>query len=252
VNVDNTHIIEAPEEVELEGGNGTLIALCGKRAGTATISFSYDDNSTFYKLDKVQREVSIIHSKWVYYLSMVVGWIYFVAWSVSFYPQIIENFWRRSVVGLNFDYLALNITGFIAYGVFNVGLFWIPKVKEQYKDKHPGGINPVQINDVVFTLHAIAATGFTIFQCFIFERGKQRVSVLTWILLAILWLTVFISLFVVIGGKLSWLNFLYVFSYVKLVVTLIKYIPQVCVYTNMYTSSKYGLMYSGIPNTLGM
>ena len=77
-------------------------------------------------------------------------------------------------------------------------------------------------------------------------------SVLTWILLAILWLTVFISLFVVIGGKLSWLNFLYVFSYVKLVVTLIKYIPQVCVYTNMYTSSKYGLMYSGIPNTLGM
>ena len=43
--------------------------------------------------------------------------------------QIIENFWRRSVVGLNFDFLALNITGFIAYGVFNVGLFWIPEVK---------------------------------------------------------------------------------------------------------------------------
>ena len=27
-------------------------------------------------------------------LSDVVGWIYFIAWSVSFYPQIYEN-WRR-------------------------------------------------------------------------------------------------------------------------------------------------------------
>ena len=33
-----------------------------------------------------------------------------------------------------------------------------------------------------------------------------------------------------VGGKLSWLNFLYVFSYVKLAVTLVKYIPQVCVF----------------------
>ena len=32
-------------------------------------------------------------------------------------------------MGLNFDFLALNITGFIAYGVFNVGMFWIPEVK---------------------------------------------------------------------------------------------------------------------------
>ena len=52
-------------------------------------------------------------------------------------------------------------------------------------------------------------------------------SIPAWILVALLWLAVFISLFVSIGGKLSWLNFLYVFSYVKLAVTLVKYIPQV-------------------------
>lgn len=34
-----------------------------------------------------------------------------------------------SVVGLSFDYIALNLTGFIAYSVFNVGLFWIPLIK---------------------------------------------------------------------------------------------------------------------------
>lgn len=34
-----------------------------------------------------------------------------------------------SVIGLSFDYIALNLTGFIAYSVFNVGLFWIPLIK---------------------------------------------------------------------------------------------------------------------------
>ncbi len=34
-----------------------------------------------------------------------------------------------SVVGLNFDFLSYNITGFVAYGIFNVGMFWIPEIK---------------------------------------------------------------------------------------------------------------------------
>lgn len=38
-----------------------------------------------------------------------------------------------SVVGLNFDFLTYNLLGFVAYGVFNVGMFWIPKVKVRSK-----------------------------------------------------------------------------------------------------------------------
>lgn len=34
-----------------------------------------------------------------------------------------------SVVGLNFDYLLYNITGFLAYAFFNVGMFWVDTVK---------------------------------------------------------------------------------------------------------------------------
>ena len=65
----------------------------------------------------------------LYHISTVVGWIYFLAWSVSFYPQIYSNYKRKSVVGLNFDYLSLNLVGFILYALFNCGLFWIPEVK---------------------------------------------------------------------------------------------------------------------------
>lgn len=35
--------------------------------------------------------------------------------------------------------------------------------------QHPRGINPVQLNDVIFTLHAVFVTIITIIQCFIYD-----------------------------------------------------------------------------------
>ena len=34
-----------------------------------------------------------------------------------------------SVIGLNFDFLALNIVGFTLYGCYNVALFWIDSIQ---------------------------------------------------------------------------------------------------------------------------
>ncbi|KAG8122584.1 putative Cystinosis nephropathic protein [Naja naja] len=50
------------------------------------------------------------------------------------------------VVGLSFDFIALNLTGFIAYSVFNIGLFWIVPIKEQFLHQYPNGVNPAYLN----------------------------------------------------------------------------------------------------------
>ena len=47
--------------------------------------------------------------------------------------QIFLNFWRRSVVGLNFDFLAMNITGFIAYSAFNIGMFFFHEIQVSWE-----------------------------------------------------------------------------------------------------------------------
>ena len=44
-----------------------------------------------------------------------------------------------------------------------------PVIQDQYFAIHPGGVNPVQINDVVFALHALALSSFTGFQALIFK-----------------------------------------------------------------------------------
>ncbi|XP_041358650.1 LOW QUALITY PROTEIN: cystinosin-like [Gigantopelta aegis] len=182
--------------------------------------------------------IKIVRNSILVIINAVIGWVYFVAWSVSFYPQVVTNWQRKSVTGLNFDYLGYNITGFLAYGFFNIGMYWIPLVKNEYAADHPRGINPVQLNDVIFTLHAVLVTAVTIFQCIIYERGGQKVSRVSQVILVLTWLFAVISLFVAVGHKITWLTYLYYFSYIKLGVTLIKYVPQA--YMNYTRKSTLG------------
>ncbi|XP_071633301.1 cystinosin isoform X3 [Temnothorax longispinosus] len=170
--------------------------------------------------------VTIEKSDELYHISAVVGWIYFVAWSVSFYPQIRINYKRKSVVGLNFDFLSLNLVGFIMYALFNCGLYWVPEIENQYFDRYPKGLNPVQINDIFFSLHAVFATAVTVGQCFIYEIGNQRVSTTARIIHGIFAIFILISLILSFVKTIQWLDFLYYCSYVKLSITLIKYVPQ--------------------------
>lgn len=180
----------------------------------------------------------VVHSSVLLTISQVIGWIYFLAWSVSFYPQVWENYRRKSVVGLNFDFLALNLTGFIAYSVFNIGLFWVPYIKEEFLKKNPNGIDPVSANDVFFSLHAVLLCLVYISQAAVYERGGQKVSRAAVFLLVIGWTFALVSLFLAVAKQITWLDYLYYFSYIKLGVTLVKYVPQA--YMNYLKQSTEG------------
>ncbi|CAF3412154.1 unnamed protein product, partial [Rotaria sp. Silwood2] len=170
--------------------------------------------------------IDIARSKTLNILIQIVGWIYFFAWSISFYPQIILNFRRQSVVGLNFDFLALNLLGHACYSIFNICLYTSHDIQQQYYAKHPHGVLPVLLNDVLFSVHAVFACLITVSQCVFFERGKQRISYSARIIGSILIIFLFISTIIAFTNHLSILNLLYFYSYVKLVITIIKYVPQ--------------------------
>ncbi|RWS25332.1 cystinosin-like protein [Leptotrombidium deliense] len=172
------------------------------------------------------RDVSVGFSSRILLLSNIVGWIYFVAWSISFYPQVWTNFSRKSVVGLNFDFLALNLTGFIFYSLFNVCLFFISSFRNEYRVWKPFTQVPVELNDVVFSLHAVLLTSVTICQCFLFDRGGQRVSIIAWLILLCLWSAAGVLLILVLTNLFSQLYFVLYFSYAKLGITVFKYTPQ--------------------------
>ena len=75
-------------------------------------------------------------------------------------------------------------------------------------------------------MHAVFACLVTVTQCVFFERGKQRISYLTRLIGGILIIFLFISTIVSLTNHLSTLTLLYFYSYVKLAITMIKYVPQ--------------------------
>ncbi|XP_053666897.1 cystinosin homolog [Anopheles marshallii] len=170
--------------------------------------------------------VTVANSQAIIVISSVIGWIYFVAWTVSFWPQMIINYRRKSVVGLSFDFLTLNLVGHSVYAAFNCALYWSGYIEQEYLDRNPRGLNPVLTNDVAFSIHATIATLLTVAQCFIYERGEQRVSRIAWGILVIFVIVVIVAGILVGTETFHWLDFLYVLSYIKLSVTLIKYVPQ--------------------------
>eukprot|EP01091_Cochliopodium_minus_P003947 TRINITY_DN13885_c0_g1_i1.p1 TRINITY_DN13885_c0_g1~~TRINITY_DN13885_c0_g1_i1.p1 ORF type:complete len:281 (-),score=16.45 TRINITY_DN13885_c0_g1_i1:46-888(-) len=177
-------------------------------------------------------------------LSKIVGWGYFVAWSVSFYPQIVENYMRKHVKGLSFDYVLYNFTGFLCYSIYNCFLYWIPVFQQEYIKVHGPPI-PVHLNDCVFALHALFFTLITIAQIFIYPHGDNKLSIVSIILSIAGWISIIVITIVCAKHKLTWLFYIEYLSYVKLAITLIKYIPQV--YLNYRRKSTVGW---SIGNTL--
>lgn len=85
------------------------------------------------------------------------GWLYFLAWSGSFYPQPILNLQRRSTQGLTPDFPLLNVFGFACYTVSTAAFLYSPVVRAQYAARHPLSPEPtVRFNDLAFGVHACA------------------------------------------------------------------------------------------------
>lgn len=213
-----------PEKLHLHADDKKhSVTVHGIGVGKSTIS-CHVQNDTRHD-SQFSFNIRVVHSMPLTIINAVIGWLYFIAWSISFYPQAYLNWKRKSVTGLNFDFLVYNITGFITYGLFNIGMFWIPEVQHEYFAKHPGGVNPVRTNDVFFAVHATLLTAITILQCFCYERGDQKVSLICKILLSGTLLFAAVALVVAICHKITWLTLLYYFSYIT-IGSRIKYIPQ--------------------------
>eukprot|EP01083_Nonionella_stella_P067959 180098_1 len=181
---------------------------------------------------------------WLTVVCEVMGWVYFIAWSVSFYPQKITNFKRKAVIGMSFDYIGIyNFTGYVGYTIYTLATF-----------VHEGGLsnknNPVRINDITFAVHALILTVFGCVQILIYDRGSQKPSVFAMILGSICWvLALYNTVLSVLGdpavavmqptipwfGTFSTISF---FGYINVAISFIKYIPQM--YMNFKDKSTTG------------
>ncbi|KAK7403224.1 hypothetical protein QQX98_010995 [Neonectria punicea] len=173
------------------------------------------------------------------FLSGLFGWVYFLAWSLSFYPQGLLNWRRRSTSGTVVDFHFINIFGFSAYFVSNVAFSYSPLVRAQYAARHHGLEPTVQFNDITFALHGIALSLITTSQ-YLFSstwgftpsagnRPSRFILGVTAGCMVGVAFTYLLAAFAPGSDPLTdWvaLDVVYAIGYVKVIITLVKYTPQ--------------------------
>ena len=177
----------------------------------------------------------------LYYISKILGWSYFIAWSISFYGQVIENYRRGKVKGLNFDFEIYNFVGFSSYLIYTI---------RGYIDENLG-TGKVQPEDIGFAGHALLLTIITICQYFYYrdsEDKEQKVNLFTINILSVMIWGAFLLILlesilnyydphVKKGAKYVFNSLIYL-GWCKVIISLIKYIPQV--YSNYKRKSTIG------------
>ncbi|WWC89452.1 uncharacterized protein L201_004376 [Kwoniella dendrophila CBS 6074] len=215
------------------------------------------------------------------------GVVYFLAWSYSFYPQLILNYKRKSTKGLSPDFIYLNPLGFLALSIWSWGAYFSPIAREQYKDRHQGHLPQISKSDLAFSLHAVIISFITLGQVWWYSRKstgrysrsteyehepliqqnhqsynddtngnndnensklntiisnqQNKPSRFGQIALMALFLSAVTSAILVWLGKLQFLDWLYLVSSIKLIISIIKYIPQIILNWKLRSSKGFAI-----------
>ncbi|KAI8469976.1 MAG: PQ loop repeat-domain-containing protein [Monoraphidium minutum] len=169
----------------------------------------------------------------VQHISAALGWAYFTCWSMSFWPQIIENQRTRDVSGLSADYLAFSLVGFIAYSLYTGALYFSDDVRASYAALHSGALPDVSAADFAFAAHAVGATLIVAWQYVTMRApGARGISPLAGAVcgaaaLACAAGAARVGVACDTSDCAAWLPLLALLGSTKVAMTLIKYTPQV-------------------------
>lgn len=154
------------------------------------------------------------------------------AWTISFYPQVVLNYKRKCTIGLASDMLVYDLIGYIALSIYSVEMYYDEGVRRAYRNNHNGNNPAVQINDVFFAVHALFLTIFPLCQMAWYDGKKQLPSKLCLVNVG-LTITGIIGYLIAVlamdasNGYFTYYYWIYVLGFVKLTVTVLKYIPQI-------------------------
>ena len=110
VNLDVQYISDAPNVIQSSSlvmvsvTNSSYLELKLKSQNPGVVTLVMKVNSSDPNVDVIIPNANLFfritvgRSRAIYYVSAIFGWFYVVAWNLSFYPQIIDNFKRKRYI----------------------------------------------------------------------------------------------------------------------------------------------------------
>lgn len=150
-----------------------------------------------------------------------VGWGYVLAWGISFYPQLILNWKRKSTAGMSIGFQWYNLLGFLLYLI--------------YTSFAPDAV----VQDQMFAGHALVITAFQLAQVPLYGVNKLGdFPQLHGKMIGGLLILLDICLMLNVAKLMSSMDLLFACGYFKTAISLIKYTPQL--YLNWLRKSTEG------------
>jgi len=187
----------------------------------------------------------------------LLGLGYVISWGLCYYPQIRLNYTTKSTSGLSMDFVLLNVTGYIGYMIYNIMLVMSEKVRESYMQST--GVHGIsaRATDVFFTVHGTILTAIVLGQCIYYSNDLKWYS--NWtkhgrMICAGLWFALIFASFNLLNNYTSnsLLLFLQVFGNVKLIVTIVKYPPQIYYNYKRQSTAGWSITYSWLDSLGGI
>jgi cystinosin len=107
-------------------------------------------------------------------------------------------------------------------------IFYLTYICDIDKQRNNSNENLVRANDVMFSVHAFLISSFTLIQTFYYKKDhSQHVSKIAQYFISFGILGAFVVMATIYTKHAMLIDLMYYLSYVKMAVSLIKYIPQV-------------------------
>ena len=133
-----------------------------------------------------------------------------------------QNYENQSTLGLKSDKLCYDVVGFGALVIYESSMYFSQVTREVYEVEHDGKLPEVEINDVWFALHSMLLTFIVIGQMIYYDGWQQLPTRIALTISGFLVLLAVLMLF-----SLQFLQWLYLLSAIKVIITGLKFYPQV-------------------------
>lgn len=237
------------EEIPARRNDGTCIwprAKIGKRVSTKELFVGKKPTlnaiALNYNLQLSLTRFGSINMGFAYFC----GWAYAIFWGISFYPTLYLNYTLKTADSISLDYIVLNILGYFCYCISVYLQIYNVKVRLQYQQLFDGRFPLLSNADLFYSFHGLALLLILASQIFLGnkiwkfknERKSFRIHALSKLILSMF------LVFAIFSWKFddpafALLNFAMNLAYFKIIISLIKYIPQVL--HNYRRKSMYGI-----------
>lgn len=168
-------------------------------------------------------------------ISKIFGWISFVVWSISFYPQVYTNYVKKSAEGITLDMNIYYILGYIFYSTYLFTMYFNSKISNKYEQIFNVSTTEIDLSDIFFVTHSSILSIVLTVQYFIYRKPNTKPldcinkGIILFISYSMLLYLVISYVFIMcISSDLSTIvYYIYTCGMVNNIISCIKYLPQI-------------------------